>query len=95
MSRDEVLALPPVISLSTLALVLQRSEPTIRAAVRNGELERMGITVNKLGAKYQIVTASVLAYLHLGADSGSSTETTPLDGPGKKRPASSALRSVR
>lgn len=65
LSRAQILALPPACTLADLAGALGVSEPTIRAAVRSGELEQLGIRVNRLGAQYRVVTASLLAYLGL------------------------------
>ena len=76
MTRAEVLALPPVITLAQLARALGLSEPTIRALNRNGELERLGIRVNRLGTQYRAVTASVWSYLGLSA--GANASVRPL-----------------
>jgi hypothetical protein len=65
MTRAEILALPPIITLSQLARVLSISEPTVRALHRSGELAALGIRVNRLGVQYRVVTATVLAYLGL------------------------------
>ncbi len=67
--RDkEILTLPPTINLATLAQCLGVSEPTIRASHRNGELAALGIRVNRLGAQYRVVTATVRAYLGIDGD---------------------------
>jgi hypothetical protein len=71
LSRREVLGLPPTIGLGTLAMCLGVSEPTVRALNRNGELAALGIKVNRLGAQYRVVTASVLRYLGLSDGPGS------------------------
>lgn len=64
LSRTEILDLPPVISLRQLGQALGVSEPTVRAAHRSGELERMGIKVNRVGeARICVVTASLWQYL--------------------------------
>ena len=65
MTRAEIMALPPAITLAELARAFGVSEPTIRASHRRGDLERMGIKVNKLGNQHRVVTALVLAYLGL------------------------------
>ena len=70
------MALPPVITLAQLARALGLSEPTIRTLNRNGELERLGIRVNRLGAQYRAVTASVWSYLGLSA--GANASVRPL-----------------
>ena len=75
MTRAEVLALPPVITLAQLARALGLSEPTIRTLNRNGELERLGIRVNRLGAQYRAVTASVWSYLGLSAGANASVRS--------------------
>lgn len=67
MSRAEILALPPVITLAQLARALDVSEPTVRTLHHSGDLERMGIEVNKLGAQYRVITASVWDHLGLPA----------------------------
>jgi hypothetical protein len=95
-TRAEIEALPPAISLAELGRCLDRSEPVIRAAVRSGELAELGITVNKLGAKYIVITSTVWAYLGLSPDSsGAIPEATVPGGQGKGRPTASGLRSVR
>jgi hypothetical protein len=63
MSRREILGQPPTMSLATLSRCLGKSEPTVRAANKNGELVALGIRVNRLGAQYVVVTATVWAYL--------------------------------
>ena len=68
LSGKEILTLPPTISLATLARCLGVSEPTIRASHRSGELAALGIRVNRLGAQYRVVTATVWAYLGMGGD---------------------------
>jgi hypothetical protein len=75
-SRREVLAQPPTMSLGTLALCLGKSEPTVRKAHRNGELAALGIKVNKLGSTYVVITASVWDYLGLPA--GANASVRPL-----------------
>jgi hypothetical protein len=59
-------------------------------------LAELGITVNKLGAKYIVITSTVWAYLGLSPDSsGAIPEATVPGGQGKGRPTASGLRSVR
>jgi excisionase family DNA binding protein len=60
LSRNELLALPPVITLPVLGRALGVSEPTIRERVRRGELEPLGIRAVKLGQQWRIVTEDVL-----------------------------------
>jgi hypothetical protein len=74
LTRTEILALPPVITLATLAMCLGVSEPTVRALNRSGELAALNIRVNRLGAQYRIVTATVWAYL--GLEHTQQTDTT-------------------
>jgi hypothetical protein len=107
LTREQILALPPAISLVTLAECLSRSEPVIRAALRAGELERLGIKVNKLGAKYLVVTSSVWDYLGItppdrastvppgGNDAGRRKATAPARGrpPRRGQWRRAALRS--
>jgi len=66
-ARAEILALPAVITLATLARCLDLNEPTVRSLHRSGELERLGIRVNRLGAQYRVITSSVWDYLGLPA----------------------------
>jgi hypothetical protein len=98
LSRAEILAWPPTIDLVTLGKALGRSEPTIRAAARSGELEALGIKVVHLGAKYLVVTASVWAFLGIQPDNGTdgaSNEAQPRVAARQRHPAASALRPVR
>ncbi|HEY1324726.1 MAG TPA: hypothetical protein VGF32_30995 [Streptosporangiaceae bacterium] len=68
LTREEVLALPPVISLPTLGQALDVSESVIRDRARRGELEEMGIRVLRLGAQYRVVTADVWRVLGIDSD---------------------------
>jgi excisionase family DNA binding protein len=68
LSRTELLALPPVTDLRTLARALGVSEPTIRERARRGELEAMGIRVLRLGAQYRIPTEDILSALGMNRD---------------------------
>lgn len=74
LSREEIFALPPIISIRTLGQALGVSEPTIRAAHRSGELSRMGIKINRVGeARLCVVTSSLWSYLGLdGAEASTS-----------------------
>jgi hypothetical protein len=92
MSRREILGQPPTMSLATLARCLGKSEPTVRAANKNGELAALGIRVNRLGAQYVVVTATVWAYL--GMADGTSRVTARSNGAEQPKPSSRALRSV-
>lgn len=93
LSRAEILALPPVISLETLAECLGVSDPVIRRLNASGELAALGIRVNRLGAQHRVITSSVLGYLGL-ADGASTVPARPEDA-GPRNPTASALRSVR
>ena len=63
LSRAEILALPPVITLETLGEVLGVSEPVIRRLNASGELAALGIRVNRLGAQWRVITADIVAFL--------------------------------
>jgi hypothetical protein len=65
------------------------SEPTIRASHRSGELAALGIRVNRLGAQYRVVTATVLTYL--GMDDGARPVTARSDGTQRSKPSGQAL----
>ena len=82
LTREQILALPPVITLAQLARILDVSEPTIRRAHRDGQLEAMGIKVNKLGNQYRCTLASVLAYLGLAG--GASNDSSPSAAAGQR-----------
>lgn len=75
LTREQILALEPTITLAQLARVLDISEPTVRRAHRDGQLEAMGIKVVKLGAQFRIVTSSVWAFL--GLDRADSAPSPP------------------
>jgi len=94
LSRDEILKLPPVISLAQLAGCLSVSEPVVREARRSGELERLGIRVNRLGAQWRVITSTVWDYLGISPADRASSVPVPPDGPGQRRPTASALRPV-
>jgi hypothetical protein len=86
--REQILDLPPVITLTTLAECLGVSEPTVRACHRNGDLERLGIKVSKLGQQWRVITATVWKYL--GLPDNASTVPTPGIGTGQGKRAGSA-----
>ena len=73
MSRAEIAALPPACSLADLARALGVSEPTIRGALKRGELAEMGIRVNRVGQQYRCVTSTLWAYLGLVRQAAGST----------------------
>ena len=91
LTRAQILGLPPVITLATLAEALGVSEPTVRACHRSGELARLGIRVNRLGAQHRVVTATVWAFL--GLADGASTAPALDDGAGQCRPSAQRMRS--
>ena len=90
LSREQILALPPAITLSELARAFGISEPTIRSAHRSGQLEAMGIKINRLGSQYRIVTSSVWAYL--GLTPGASPAPAPREDTGQRGPATPRVR---
>lgn len=94
LSREEVLALPPTTSLAKLAGCLGVSEPTVRAARRSGELERLGIRVNRLGAQWRVVTATVWEHLGISPADRASTAPATHKRAGHASPTASALRAV-
>lgn len=65
LSRAEIIALPPTITLETLGRCIAVSEPTVREAHKRGELAALGIRINKIGAQYRVVTSTVWEYLGL------------------------------
>ena len=89
LTREQILALPPTITLAELARALDVSEPTIRAALRRGELERMGITATKLGQQYRVITATVWQFLGLDR---ASTAPAPAEDAGQRGPAGHGVR---
>ena len=94
LTRDQILALPPTVNLVTLAECLGLSEPTIRACHRSGELDRLGIKINKLGAQHRVITSSVWDYLGISLPARASTESAGGNGAGRRKPTAPALRAV-
>jgi hypothetical protein len=92
LTREQTLALPPVISLGQLAETLGVSEPVIRECHRRGELEAAGIRVVHLGAQWRVVTASVWAVLGLVANASPAPGSA--DSPGQSKPSGPALRGT-
>lgn len=90
LTREQILALPPTITLAELARALDVSEPTVRAAHRRDELEAMGIRVVKLGQQYRVVTSSVWAFL--GLADGASPAPAAGDNAGQRDPAAPRVR---
>jgi hypothetical protein len=90
LTREQILALPPTITLAELARVLDVSEPTVRKARRCGELAAMGIKAVRLGQQYRVVTASVWSFL--GLEPGASTAPAPAEDTGQHDPAAPRVR---
>ena len=65
-TRDELLELArtsPVTNVVTVGRAFGVSEPVIREMARNGELEKMGVRVLRLGAQYRVPVADILTVL--------------------------------
>ena len=92
MTREELLALPPRTDLRTLGRALGLSEPTVRACLRRGELESAGIRVVRLGAKYVVVTETLMEFLGLGPGRGASGEQPEHSTAGRARQIGDAVR---
>jgi hypothetical protein len=95
MTREEILALPPRTDLRTLGRALGLSEPTVRDCRRRGELERAGIKVVPFGAKYVVVTESLLEFLGIRPAVGASSEASGRSAPGRARPIGEGVRQAR
>ena len=92
LTKDQILTLPPVITLATLGECLGVSEPTIRACHRSGELERLGIKINRLGLQWRVITATVWQYLRL--PESATTAPAPHSGNCQSKPAGPRLREI-
>lgn len=90
LTREQILALPPTITLAELARALDVSEPTVRAAQRRNELEAMGIRAVKIGQQWRVVTSSVWAFLGLADGAGSAP--APREDAGQRDPAAPRVR---
>ena len=90
LSRKQILELEPTITLATLARVLDVSEPTIRRANASGQLEQMGIKVNRLGNQWRCTTASVWQFL--GLTPGASPASSAPAAAGQRGPATHGVR---
>jgi len=77
MTREEVLALPPVVDLPTLGRALGLSEPVIRERARLGELEPLGIRVLRLGWQYRVPSEDILRLLGITRESRTAGPETP------------------
>lgn len=95
MTRDELLALPPRTDLRTLGRALGLSEPTVRGCQRRGELEEAGIKVVRLGAKYVVVTETLLEFLGMRPAAGASGEELARSAPGQPVPIGEGMRPAR
>lgn len=76
LTRDELLELArttPVTDLVTTGRAFGVSEPVIREQARNGELEKTGVRVLRLGAQYRIPVADILRVL--GLDTADPSQT--------------------
>lgn len=70
LTRDELIELAkttPVVNLVTTGRAFGVSEPVIREQARNGELERMGVRVLRLGAQYRVPVTDILRVLGIEA----------------------------
>jgi hypothetical protein len=65
LTREQILDLPPACTLADLAGCLGVSEPVVRTMNRTGQLEGLGIRVNRIGAQWRVVTSTVCDYLGL------------------------------
>jgi hypothetical protein len=95
LSRTEILALGPVITLPVLGQILNVSEPVIRQQARSGHLDEIGIRTVKLGVQTKVITASVWAFLGLDHADGAGIESAPRRPARQGRATASALRPVR
>lgn len=68
LTRAQLLELPPVTDLPTLARAFGISEPVARDRHRRGELERLGIRVLRLGVQWRVVSADLLNVLGVRPD---------------------------
>jgi hypothetical protein len=94
MSKSELLALPPVMTLAALGRALGVSEPTIRERHRKGELAELGIRVLRLGAQYRVPTADVLNLLGISA-TGEAADESDIGAAQGEPAATPRLRAVR
>jgi hypothetical protein len=88
LSCEQILALPPAITLAELGRVLDVSEPTVRASHRRGELGAMGIKVVRIGAQFRVITSTVWQFLGLeprASPAPSPGEDAGQDGPSARR----------
>ena len=70
LSREELLALPATTDLPTLGRAFGVSEPVARERHRLGEFDAMGIRVLRLGAKWRVITSTMLEVLGVAQESG-------------------------
>ncbi len=74
LTRAELLRLPPITNLPTLARALGVSEPVIRERHRLGEIEQLGIRVLRLGSQWRVPTEDILRVLGISRDSAAETQ---------------------
>ena len=82
LTREQLLALPAATDLRTLGRALGISEPVVRELRRRGRFEELGIRINRLGLQYRVVTADVLRFLGISAETSVSSvppEPAPID----------------
>jgi len=65
LTRDQLLELPPVVTLETLGQALGVSAPTIRECHRRGDVTAFGIRVLRVGQQWRVVTADIWRLLGL------------------------------
>jgi hypothetical protein len=68
LTREELLALPPVTNLPTLGRALGLSESVIRERARRGDLDELGVRVLRVGVQWRVVTADIWRLLGIGPD---------------------------
>lgn len=80
LSWAELLALPAATDLRTLGQAFGISEPVARERHRQGEWERLGIRVLRLGAQYRVVSADIWRVLGIdpGQDRAAVTRPEPV-----------------
>jgi hypothetical protein len=67
----------PVTNVVTVGRVLAVSEPVIREMARNGELEKLGIRVLRLGYQYRVPVADILRVLDVDPDTETAGSVPP------------------
>lgn len=77
LTRAELLQLPPVINITTLARALGISEPVARERHRQREFEDLGIRILRLGAQWRVVTADLLRVLGIDPETDAAGPARP------------------